>query len=66
MRFEVFGVFIDKFGDKQIDSWEFDDKYEAIKFLDTIKEKRNEPNQYQKANNLPGSKYYYSTGIDEI
>jgi hypothetical protein len=66
MTYEVFAFYIDKFGDKQIDSWEFNNKYDAIKFQDTIKEKRYEPNQYQKANKLQGSKYYYRTEIDFI
>lgn len=64
MTYEVFAFYIDKFGDKQIDSWEFNNKYDAIKFQDAIKEKRHEPNNYQRANNLPGSLMYYSAGLD--
>ena len=70
MTYEVFASYIDKFGDRQINNWTFctddnpDAEITAIKFLKHIKEKRKEPNSYQRANNLPGSLMYYSAGLD--
>lgn len=66
MIFEVYACFIDKFGDKDIDSWTFNNEREAQDWLAKVKEKREPQNEYQKKMGFEGTKTYYYAGIDRI